>query len=240
MGTANARDREPTKGQEFFIMETKEARIKRLKKLRNDKGMLIQEIADMEGVSRERIRQIIGNTGRDFIGKFVENNVAVSSSMTTRQSEDLFGGRGKGILRKKISEIWHRVHGESPTARGVIAEEKISKKLAADGIENKLMPYGHPFDILLGNGKRVEVKTAFSVSKTSPAMVSAQYRFHVRKKEKGTHCDFYVLYIEPTNEFFIVPNSEINSVDHIYITSPKPKRSWGKYHQFKDRFDLLK
>jgi hypothetical protein len=183
------------------MSKEEQKRNKEMKALR-DKGKSLQEIANIHGVSKERVRQIIGNTGRIYMDK---------TSGTTWSSLDI----------------------------GTTAELMVSNKLKKHGIKHTLTPAHTSYDILLENGIKLEVKSAYRNVTPNNSARSHTYKFLVKKNQKGDYCDFFVFYIYKTNSFFVVPNSEIRTISAIYITDPCPKRYKPKWHDFKDRFDLL-
>lgn len=207
------------------------------------KTMTLQEIADKFSVSRERVRQIIGNTGRN--DKTDEKILYVRANPQKTNSEiqkDLAKIYGKG-LGSKISAAWGGMRhslGGGWAKPGSEIENLVSKKLTSLGIENKQMPHLHPFDIMLDNGLKVDVKASFIEQKTSKTQRHTMYGFSVQKNKRGDYCDFFICYIAKTGDYFIIPNNEVNTVSRIYIAWPTPERSWSKWASFHNRFDLLK
>jgi hypothetical protein len=117
-------------------------------------------------------------------------------------------------------------------------ESKVSTILLQNGIENERMPHEHTFDILASKIK-IEVKFCGKWQQYNPRQITPIYRFKVNKKEKGDYADFFACCIDD-DQIFIIPNHEIKKVCHIYISYPFTGRSSSKYHQYMNRFDLIK
>lgn len=215
----------------------KTQRNEEMKKLRAQGKTLIQ-IAKKFSVSRERVRQVVGSSGKSFIRTYITNNINVDESMTVQDVDKLFEGWGKGILIEKIRKIHHKaVSGNA--AKGEESEARVSQKLAEHGIKNRLMPLGHSYDIELENGKRIDVKSAHIKNVTSKAQKHEMYRFRTRTDEKND-CDFFICHIVPHDAFFVIPKHEVSGSGFLYIAYPESGRSWSKWLDYKDRFDLLR
>lgn len=209
--------------------------------LRHNKGMSLKEIGDLYGASRERVRQKIGNTGREFLANFFSKKpIFTNEEMTTGEAIKFNHKRQKSRVANSMRRIHHAVEGEGSQFLGNEAERIVSEKLLHLGIPNTMMALHHPFDILLNNGIRVDVKTSKCTAKTSPSQKSTMYRFGVKKDMRGDYCDFFICLIYGTEDFFVLPNREINNVYNIYISWPIPRSNWSKWHKYHNRFDLLK
>jgi hypothetical protein len=208
-------------------------RTKQMRSMRFDQHLTLQEIADhFGGLSRERVRQILGNTGK--IGKSAKRRIYE---------------RNRHLSNKELAELMHikpvSVSGYRSGERhemsggyvkiGTDVENAVSKKLASLGIGHKLMGHHHPFDILLNNGVRVDVKS--SSLKTYPRWPTPVYNFVPKSKRRGRYCDFFILVCQDTNDMFVVPYEDAKET--IRFAWPKYYRAshWHKYH---NRFDLLR
>lgn len=116
---------------------------------------------------------------------------------------------------------------------GYAAENIVSSKLLSLGFLNTLMPYAHSFDILLSGGVRVDVKSSHPMNKSKTA--SSLYNFNTGTYRKGSYCDFLILVLLDTRDFFVVPVGEAKGI--IRFCWPGKSSKWLKYH---NRFDLLK
>lgn len=210
-----------------------------MKDMRHKQLMSLQEIADQYGISRERVRQIIGNSGKGYKTQRQINIVRGNADKTNSELKALLGIGVSGRYARVRAEARHPIEG-GQAALGKIGEDVVSQKLHDNGIKHRQMPHHHPFDILLDGGKKVEVKTAFSEFVSNPKQKSTQYRFGVGKNKKGNFCDFFICYIEPTGDFFIIPNKKIGMIDSLYITWPTQARSWAGWEEYHNRWDLLK
>lgn len=180
-------------------------RTKTMKKMRSQ-GFHLQRIADQFGVSRERVRQIVGNTSERARGG-------------TKSRVLIAGGTSK---------------------KGSMAELLVSKKLVAQGITHELMTYHHPYDILLDNGLRVEVKA--SSPEAHPGVTSPYYKFNTGATWKEDYTDFVVFILLDTEEVFVVPFSRLKGRAAFAFVWPKagnrgPKLDMNEYH---NRWNLLR
>jgi predicted DNA-binding protein YlxM (UPF0122 family) len=206
-------------------------------------GYTLQEIGDQYGVSRERVRQIVqskeyinGSDVRKKRAVDLYGNVSgmpkrkqIERAKTLRMSVSVVKLLRKG-KRTKIEGGWGK--------KGQEIEEMISDLLTSQGVNNTLMPCGHPFDILTSDGKRIDVKgnyTYFSEDRVSP-----MYKIKIRKRMKGSFCDFFILYIAQKNDIYVIPDNAISGVDFMYISCPSVYKTYPRWEQYKNRFDLLK
>lgn len=217
-----------------------------MKRLRFEEFKTLQEIADIYNLSRERVRQIVGNTGSFVSDKKSKEKaeIVMSSKNMTRSKlsqflKDKFGTPAPRAIQLR-GQFRHAIEPGSWVFHGAKYEDLVSKKLSSLGIENEKMPHGHPFDILLSNGKKIDVKASTTSRVTNPRQKHTMYGFSVRKDDKGNYCDFFICYIVPEKVYFIVPCSEVpKNASTLYIAYPQPARSWAKWHEYEDRFDLL-
>jgi hypothetical protein len=208
-----------------------------IKRLRFEEGKTLQEISELFGVSRERIRQIVPDTGSDFISKWTETKVSEFDLSKINNIHDLPGS--VTVWRK----LWgkYRHDAKSGTVKeGQHFEEVASSILYEMGFENTLMPNAHPFDILLKSGKKIDVKHSdYDVScLESQGCVSPTYR--ISNMKYGKDCDFFFIFIPYKDQYvhFIVPSSEITTSD-VRIIFPSMGRKPSKWTTYLYRFDLL-
>lgn len=204
-----------------------------IKRLRVEEGKTLQEIADIFGVTRERIRQLIPNTGSRFITRWTESKINDFDLSTCNNIYNLPGSHT--VWRKLWGKFRHKAKG-GHIEKGQLYEEKASEMLNSMGISNKLMPTHHPFDILLDTGVRIDVKRSdFDVSSLQTQnCVSPTYP--IANMKCGEDCDFFFVFVP--DAIFIIPASEV-STDRIRICYPQMGRKPSKWNQYKDRFDLL-
>lgn len=234
--------------QEFYSYENKkrgrkagrskelEERKTEMERLRFVENWTIEAIGDKYGVSRERVRQIIGNSGR---GYKMRKRIKIALSMKDKTNQvvaDLLGVSVPSISRYR-SHQRHAVEKGTELDKGIESEEIVSRKLSELGINNKLMSHHHPFDILLENGKRIDVKS--STKKISPKSQRGNsfYSFKIEKTRRGEYADFIILYLFDVNKFFVIPFSEAPK-EYIRLQYP-PKYKNNVFASYENRFDLL-
>lgn len=210
-------------------------RLEKIKNLRFSRNYTLQEIANEFRLSRERIRQLIGNTGRGYknrrIRKLYENNKHLSNT----ELSEITGIVNISSYRK--DGIRHKINGGSLKI-GVYFEELVSKTLNKNGISHKLMPHNHPFDILLDNGIRIDVKSV-SPSRLLTKITNT-YSFNPNKKRRGNYADYFICVLIDTEEMFVIPSSEIKKSSPIRFSWPRPTRGKeSKYHKYHNNFDVL-
>lgn len=210
------------------------ARVEEMNRLRFVEKMTLQEIADKYQLSRERVRQIIGNTGAGY--KFRRRiKIALNHpELTNSQISEQLGVNYKTVSTYR-SRQRHAIE-DGFVKKGVDSEERVSEKLNNLGIEHKLMPLQHPFDIQLANGKRIDVKSAYK--KMHPKSQRYDYySFGIEKTRRGNYADFFILYIVPEDLCLVVP-FEYAPKEMIHINTPIYSK--GKFARFINNFDLLR
>lgn len=199
----------------------------------------LQEIADKFGISRERVRQRIGNTGFQATQSRVKKNRSMYEQFKHLSNSALQKVLGIKTINNYRDDTRHAIDGGSLQV-GTESEVTVSKKLHDLGFKNELMPHFHPFDILLDNGITVDVKSSDPM--TSSKTISPCYTFNTKKAVKGNYCDFLILYLRDAKECFVVPMKEAGNIIRFCFpegslrTNNKVSK-WLKYH---NRFDLLK
>lgn len=221
-----------------------EARRAEMRKLREDNGLTDGEIGKrFGGISRERVRQILGNKGRYFRSEWTRK--LIQSGMVLAHRSDLKNAPG---VKKEWLKDWgnhrHIVMSGAPKI-GFEFEEKASTILAQCGISNELMPNHHPFDIKTINGARIEVTvTNVDVSqfKTQDKIKYPTWAVPVRRRDMW---DFLFVFI-PDNggyTYYIIPSSEFSNLKtidaRVRIPHPRMGRKPSKWHQFHKRIDLI-
>jgi hypothetical protein len=235
---------------QYATEQQKQDRLEAMKSMRFDKGKTMQQIADQFGLSRERVRQILGNTG--WIAS--QENLYLPRKRVTQQRRqekiDLIAqydspNQTTRALQEQTGLRYGLVSALRPCKRHVIdnplcregqrAEELVSKILNENNILNTLMSNSCHFDILLENGKTIDVK---SRTHPTPGVSSENFYFFVcvraRKHDKPLP-DFWALVIH--EDIFIVPQTAMLPCGAIGFVWPATKRyKWQQYH---NRFDLL-
>ena len=113
----------------------------------------------------------------------------------------------------------------------------------------------HGIDIILENGKRIQVKSATRFK--NGANNSTLYHFAVggwyskkngdRIKKRSECVDFYIFWCVDDSQFYIIPSSSVHKKGPNGGTSgfqldvyPMSKRQKGKHEKFRDKWSLLK
>jgi len=221
-----------------LALEVAKARIGRKKQIismRFEKNMTLQEIGNYWKITREMVRQIVGNSGAGYKQKRLEEAVSRLTNKTNEQVKELLGISTASVAKYRRNTRHAIASGN--LEMGTRWEEIVSKILLDNGIRNKLMPHMHQFDILLDNGKRVDVKAASKPLNPPSAKGSPFFVFGTKKPRRGNYCDFFICVVVETVDLFIIPFDEAPK-DMIRLTWPKNKKP-SKYYQYHNRFDLL-
>jgi hypothetical protein len=215
------------------------ARAEDMRKLRFEQGFTMQAIGDKYGLSRERVRQILGITG-GYITNLRKREAIKSAFDDGKSVQDIAQETNscKITVRRVLSGKRFEIHGETNRARGKRIEDWVSRLLDGQGVKNKNMTNSHGYDIETESGKRLEVTAAFSAMcppsliKISPTS-SGFYNF---KTSRGRNADFLILVLAETEPYrvLIIPYSEIK-VDYIRF----PNGGKSKWEKYENRFDLL-
>lgn len=198
-------------------------------------GKTKAEIGKIYGISRERVRQIIGSGGTGIATKIRHENMIAQIEKMADTSTVHDVAKSLGVSQATLSKVapgrrYKIVDENSSVGKGDKWENIISDKLTEFGIKNKLMPRLHPFDILAADKIRIDVKSRNSVTDKTG---SCFYNVTIRKPG---NCDFIVACIEDLDEFYIIPVNE-NSSCSIRIQSPQKRAS--KYEKYKNAWHLI-
>lgn len=149
----------------------REVRRTEMLSLRQSKKWTLQKIADKYGISRERVRQIIGNSGPKYDGILVskynskysflrDKNWQRRNADKTNKEISIELGVPQATISRFRGKIRHSVEPDSLVGVGAYWEEWVSDHLRKMGIQNELMPFKHPFDILAAGYIRIDVKSS--------------------------------------------------------------------------------
>ncbi len=204
-------------------------------------GHTLKEIGKLYDVSRERVRQIIGNTGHilaDNIKRTIEEfDITQSSETIARQT-----GLSVAQVADHRPRTWHLVKGTSPNANGIAMEKWVANLLQNMGYEVELMPFRSHYDILINQNLKADVKSASSIIPPSlkGRAKSPRYSFKLRKSIKREPIDFYILVTFDTRDVFIVPYDILPMPKKTLIFQwPSKRPKIGKYQKYHNRFDLI-
>lgn len=207
-----------------------------IRQLRNEEGWSLQAIAGHYGITRERVRQIVGNSGDLYFEKIKEKVLdPVYKFIPASQVAELTGVPFNTVVRLRKGK-WHIVEPGSSLADGQGWEIWASSRLWKIGVENALMPAGHPFDILTKGGQRIDVKSSNPRPTRQREFVYGVYDWHFRNGP-GKEFDYFILVCADTEVSYIIPRGE--AAKTIVRISKNPKRR-TKYDQYREAWHLLK
>lgn len=218
------------------------------RRLRLSEGWTLAKIAKYFGLSRQRVSQLIGNTGRI---SNPEHRATKRVIPPARFSVEHIGDKLNvelanifGVSQSTISR-WRHILGMTPSSRsavyrGQLGETSVLDQLSKRGYPVQVMPYGAPFDLRVGK-YRIDVKFSRPTSPSSPRARSIEYQFGVRQGYRHRTCDFYVFVTSHEDiDYFIVPVSAVPAkmwlVKFSWPTKRIIKPRWQDYH---NRWDLL-
>lgn len=237
-----AQDFKARAGIEYF-----EERKLEMLHLRHDEKWTIEKISILFGVSRERVRQIIGNTGNIGENNFspararsVVTNIEVAEKyahLNNTQVKELGYTSADMAYRGKTR---HVSESKQATEGGKI-EEWVSAELTKRGMVNTLTN-SRPFDIILADGKTIEVKARFKTNEGCNSFGWKDYYFFVlnrmKYKKPAPMADYYVAVIVRDGKKypFVLRQADVPPSGVIgFRWSAK-----SKWRKFENRFDLIR
>lgn len=217
---------------------TPEERCQVMLSLRYDHGWTLNEIGILFGVTRERVRQIIGNSGW-MAAKYRKREVrAAPYEVTNQQLADELG-----LTYATVSYLRAGIPKKAPSGSlrriGQKCEERVEEKLESLGYTVEKMAPNAPFDLLVDGEIKIDVK--YASTKPNPPSKSAlnntQYQFKVEGHgEKDL--DFFVFVAE--DDMFVVPHSAVpRQMKYVCFVWPTDRPEIGKYQKYKDKWELL-
>lgn len=120
---------------------------------------------------------------------------------------------------------------DSETAFGKSYEAIAMEQLICKGFEVDKMPQNFPYDLLINNSVKIDVK----VSKLYKGTSGNFYSFNLEKP--FTTCDIYILYLENTNmikDILIIPSKFVARNTQISIGENS-----SKYYRFSQKWDYI-
>lgn len=168
-----------------------------LKQLKSDTSTTLQSLADRYGVSRERIRQVY----KELLG--VPYTDCLSSKAKTRK---VIARAKKKIKREQFrQDIYLRflTYSNGQAKMGTFIEWLVYQRCLDLGY-NVSVGDTRIVDLTV-NGLRVEVKSRHREPITTGTSKILYYLFNIRAKQNAL-ADYFVLYVAPKNEFYVIPN----------------------------------
>ncbi len=218
--------------------------------MRFEGGKSNTEIGQYFHISRERVRQLIGNTGKLFrknwtIAKINSGDINLAD-MTRSEVKELPGLTSEWLRR--FEKTRHRIKTGGYAKRGHDFEDRASKILSDAGINNKLMSFRHPFDILIDGRIKVDVKSVFVSASKYPSQKCVSPAYAISNLKSGKDCDFFFAFVpDPTEPsgftYFVIPSFEAfdyASTSKIRIVWPVLGQKFSKWEKYHKRLDLLK
>ena len=217
-------------------------------RLRFIEGWRLREIAKWAKISRQRVQQILGNTGKEFLGEWTRQKINSGAYQLPPNVEELDNFKGsKRVWLKEWGKHRHKAKGGN-AAFAQRFEELASQILSEYGIPNKLMPFRHPFDIKTDLGIRIDVKvTNMEISKL-PSQRADHPTYQLPEMKSGKDCDFFFVFIPDSNElcgytYFIIPSFEFHHLargSRPRIPYPPLSHKPSKFHKYHKKIELIK
>jgi hypothetical protein len=215
--------------------------------MRDFAGLSLGEIGSkFGGLSRERVRQIIGNTGNIPLSSRTDKVERIRSSDYIQTNHDVADTLGISVstVGKYRVGLPKRIANDKSAGRiGQVWEEWAVGILSDMGMKCEVMPPKNSGYDLIVNGWRVDVKACLTPKKSPSIMdkvINPAYRFGVNKPIGEARGDFYLFIIADTKEVFVVPHDVVPpGTEQVVFCWPTARPSIGKYQKFHNRFDLL-
>lgn len=210
--------------------------------LREEEHLTLQEIADCFHITRERVRQIVGNSGN--VNYSTVRRRTKARKMLTLANEEL--ANELGVVQSTVSKYRQGLHhavkeGDSTVYAHHLAQEKVGRILMEKGFTVKHQPMRCDFNILVNGWAKVQVAVA-NQPNTPPSsvVVSPQWKFALARKNKRGRAWDFLCCVTGEGDIFIIPSESIpRSYANLAFCYPTLRPSLGKYQKYKDRYDLL-
>ena len=161
------------------------------------------------------------------------------SRMPTRKEVERFYGDGRlsNAITKHIG--WYNLADalglsikNSETTFGKKYEKLVQERLISMGYEARRMPQNFPYDLLVNDSVKIDVKA----SRLYMGTVGNFYSFNLEKP--FCTCDLYVLCLigvdEAISSYLIVPSKDVPTNTQISVGESK-----SKYNRYKDKWDYI-
>ena len=145
---------------------------------------------------------------------------------------------------------------------GKAGELRVRSELLIRGFSSAVFDQDNGIDIILSNGKKIQVKTSMRPSHT-PSNYSYKYSFSIRQTQfrnsKGglyersytrkdySECDYFIFWCVEDDIFYIIPVGKIGGKISLTIPTPLENRTYrtykrnhiSKYEQYKNNWEVL-
>jgi len=217
----------------------KTERSEEIRDLRFNKQWKLQDIADKYGITRQRVHQILGNTGRkkpDYYKELINYK-----DYTNKEISEVFGITEKTVAKiTNHLNIRNKVDNNYNSGKNYKAEEWLIKKLNDEGITNIIrFPGTNPYNLLV-NDVKVRVVSSHTPKKLEgTGNVSPSWRFSLRKDREIT--DVFAFIIYSLEKVFFVPNNDIpRNRNELVFSYPTEYRNSGKWQSYENNFAIFK
>jgi hypothetical protein len=131
---------------------------------------------------------------------------------------------------------------------GYAGELRVASELLLKGHEVFFGSGNSEIDIILGDGRKIQVKTSSNVKRNVRYNHTGYYftfRHWTKKKAQSLeNIDFVICWLLNTDVFYIVPVEKLKGVSSISINPRRNRRNGGKrskvdWDGFKNKWDLL-
>lgn len=210
--------------------------ISEINDLRFVQGKTLREIAQIFGVSKQRIGQLIGNTG--FVAtekrrEFIQSNI----ELTNKELSNLLNLSHSAISSYRGNQR-HAVENKGAVGKGNKWEEWTAQLLKQKGYYPELLNYRAPYDILLNGKIRIDVKATDSEC-WLPGAKNPIMKFNVGKN-KRQNCDFYFCVIINSLNYFIIPSIKVpEQMEQLQFSWPTSRCLQSNWQQYYKRWDLI-
>jgi hypothetical protein len=148
---------------------------------------------------------------------------------------------------------------------GKAGELRVRSELILKGFLPAVFDQDTGADIILSNGKRLQVKTslkpvhnkkayswmyAFSIKQAQfRSAGNGEYKRKLTRKDYSEQVDYFIFWLVEANTFYIIPEEIIGARVSFVIPTPEEKRTYkkltwkessSKYEKYKNNWELLK
>lgn len=195
-----------------------------IRKMRFEDVMTLRAIGDHFGISRERVRQILGNTGGYITRDSRKEAVLAHPHLTDNEIAERLG-LSLSAVNTYRSGTWHRRLYKN----NYHWEMEISDRLRSARIEHELVDHMNGYCFLVYPDIKIKMTVAYTPwTPASIEYASEPWRFRTADQDV---IDYYFMVIDPRADVFVVPVSEVKGRQHIVFCWPNKNRKskWEKY-----------
>lgn len=214
-------------------------RVEEMRRLRFQELLTNTEIGLRQNppISRERVRQLIGNTGRGFVTARRKRIWEENKYETNQKLSEMMEISESRVVKGYREGEWHNIKsGNVKTFQD--AQKFVSAMLVIKGYENEMTGLRAGYSFLLENGNKVQLIACHPVQ--VPRCWAKTYSFNTRAEKVGIRCDFFICLCLDTLDMFVVPSDKVRGTGTpIRFSFPPTRHYKSKWLQYHGRFDLL-